>query len=80
MQEQLRIGQTVRALRSLPPNLLEGEHYPVVHVLPEYSGDGVYMARHCYRSGQGRAQSVCPRPPIRLGALARRRCNHGLPF
>lgn len=42
MQESFKIGQTVRALRSLPPNLLEGAHYTVVHVLPEYSGDGVF--------------------------------------
>lgn len=42
MQESFKIGQTVRALRSLQPFLVEGEHYTVVHVLPEYSDDGVF--------------------------------------
>lgn len=42
MQESFKKGQTVRALRSFPPFLVEGEHYTVVHVLPEYSEDGMF--------------------------------------
>lgn len=42
MQEPFNRGQTVRALRSFPPFLVEGEHYTVVHVLPEYSEGGVF--------------------------------------